>query len=84
MYIGDDAENALIEQKNTLLRMVNGEKYEEAIVCLNFVQPFWETVGYGYKVKEVRQRIKDGIANKRDEATHHQTIMKWQRLLETV
>lgn len=59
-------DNALVGQKDTLIRLMNDAvdwadvgKLEEAQRTLALVTPLWESVSYGYKVRELRQRLSD-------------------------
>lgn len=54
-------ENALIHQKDNLIKLVNDGQYEKAIMLLNFVEELWAAVGYEYKTKEIKERIKNAI-----------------------
>jgi transcriptional regulator len=54
---GANFESALIEQKNHILTLVNNDNYEEAILKLKFVKDMWISVDYGYKVREIIERI---------------------------
>jgi hypothetical protein len=47
-------DNALIHQKDHILNLVRDEKYEEAILLLNFSEELWATCEYAYKTREIR------------------------------
>ena len=74
--------DALVSQKNDLLRMVNEGKYEDAIAILAFLTPSWTADGYGYKVREIRERISRELDNLAFHSEHHSTEAKWKRMKE--
>ncbi len=74
--------DALVMQKNALLTLVNEGKYEEATAILNFLAPSWEAERYGYKVREIRERIKRELDSLIFNSEHHSTEAKWQRMKE--
>ena len=80
MDLPQEAENALVAQKDALLAMVNDERFEEAMAALAVVQRFWRAVGYGYKADEVRQRIRDGIDERIRLADHWNTRQRLGKL----
>mgnify|MGYP001465404945 CR=1 FL=1 len=56
-----DTSNALITQNETLASKISKaedskdlHKVEEQI---NFLEPLWDSLGYGYKIEELRSRI---------------------------
>ncbi len=72
----------LVQQKNELLTLVNDGQYEQASTILDFLTPSWTAQGYGYKVKEIKERIRRELDNLAFHADHHQTEAKWKRLKE--
>ncbi len=79
-----NVENELVHQKNAILRLVNDGEYEQALTHLNLVGPLWMECGYGYKLKEIRQRVKDTYWHNYVMAEHHQTQAKWERLYKSL
>jgi uncharacterized alkaline shock family protein YloU len=77
-------ENELVHQKDRILALVNEEEYEKALFLLNFVTELWVKVEYGYKISEIKERIKGNIRELIREADHHQTVAKWERMLQKV
>ena len=55
----DDLDNILIRQKDFILQLINTRQYERARACLACVRELWEESDYGYKYKELKQRIVD-------------------------
>ncbi len=53
--------NVLVMQKNALLALINEGKLEEAVRILNFLAPTWQAGNYGYKVREIKERIKRSL-----------------------
>ena len=55
--------NAITDQKDKILSLINTAEdeanLEEAHFLLLFVEQVWTSVGYGYKVKEVRNHLHD-------------------------
>lgn len=58
-----ELDNALVAQKDLVLRKINAAEYadqlQEVLNLVNILAPVWDAVGYGYKTKEVRQRLRD-------------------------
>ncbi len=48
----------LVRQKNRILELVNEERYEEALLLLDFSESLWKECSYAYKTREIRERIK--------------------------
>lgn len=57
-----DLDNALVNQKNTLLSALNDatdiDDLYNVIDLLDFAAPLWEACEYGYKVREIRQALR--------------------------
>lgn len=57
----DNIENALVGQKNDLICLINyandGTELAFAERTLRMLSPMWHALGYGYKTRELRQRI---------------------------
>lgn len=53
-----DLGNALVHQKNRLLALCNDGRYEQALDLLEFVAESWQAAGYGYKAREIRDRVR--------------------------
>jgi hypothetical protein len=47
----------LVEQKDNIISLLIGEKYELAVDLLTFITPLWLANDYGYKLKEISYRI---------------------------
>lgn len=76
-------ENALIHQKDNLIKLVNNGEYEKAITLLNFVQDMWNEVGYDYKVREIKERIRNAIKEHLwHDNPHWKQKAKYQELLK--
>lgn len=60
---GCDVHNAIVDQKNDIINRINtaedGKDLEAVASLVLFLKPLWEAVDYGYKVRELRQRIID-------------------------
>ncbi len=74
--------DALVMQKNALLTLVNEGKYEQASTILDFLAPSWEAERYGYKVREIRERIRRELDDLAFHAEHHQTEAKYKCMKE--
>jgi hypothetical protein len=79
-----ELDNALIRQKDHILDLVRDEKYEEAIVLLNFSEDLWATCTYAYKTREIRERIRDALRAKQHVCAHWKQHEKWAKMLATV
>lgn len=77
-------ENELMRQKDHIIGLVNDEKYEEALSLLNFSADLWARVGYDYKTREIRERIKRDIKEHLWNCSHWKTEEKWNKLLVQV
>ncbi len=55
--------NALVAQNETLINLINAaedaEQLGDAGARLSFVAGLWESLNYGYKVTDLRLRIRD-------------------------
>lgn len=58
-----DIDNAMVEQKDTIHSIINmaseWEELKKAERLLDFVSVMWSYLGYGYKTREIRNRIAD-------------------------
>ncbi len=54
-------DNELVKQKNEIIRMIQDGEHYEAKFILDFVAPLWNSVGYGYKERELQERLKTSI-----------------------
>jgi hypothetical protein len=54
-----EIDNALVGQKDKIIRLINNDMVLHAEMLLNFVEALWYACDYGYKVRELRQRIHD-------------------------
>ena len=58
-----NVENAMVNQKNELRTMINyaseWEELRRAMTTLEFAAPLWTALGYEYKVRELKQAIRD-------------------------
>ena len=77
-------ENELVNQKNAILALVNAEDYERALSALALLEPLWITCEYGYKARELRQRIRDEARMRALQSDHWSTRQKWERLYGAV
>lgn len=50
-------DNELVRQKDYILRLANNGQIREAAKLLSFVAGVWNATGYGYKVREIRDRL---------------------------
>lgn len=73
-----DIENILVEQKNKILHLCNEGQYDTVVCLLAFVTPLWEKCEYGYKIQEIKERIKASIRRGIIEADHWKTREKWE------
>ena len=76
-----DIENEIVHQKDTILKFINNDEFELATTLLNFSQELWSKANYGYKLQELRARVRQAVQAKITDGEHHQTVSKWQRLL---
>jgi hypothetical protein len=57
-----EQENAIVRQKDAVIDRINhatdSEELTAAATLLDFAAPLWVSVGYGYKVGELRERIR--------------------------
>jgi hypothetical protein len=74
----------LIRQKNHILQLCNDEKYEEALLLLDFSESLWKECSYAYKTREIRERIKRELSELVFQASHWKTEEKWRKLLDKV
>lgn len=74
----------LIRQKNRILELVNEERYEEALLLLDFSESLWKECSYAYKTREIRERIKRELGELVFQSTHWKTEEKWRKLLDKV
>ncbi len=76
--------SALVHQKDHIIILINNEEYEKALWTLCFVKEVWESLNYGYKTKELFQRLKDSVNLKVRESQHHKTLKKFSDLLSKI
>jgi hypothetical protein len=57
--IKDSAElsNALVAQKDYIIRLINDGHITGAATALGVVSDMWNACGYGYKIRELNNRI---------------------------
>lgn len=70
-----DFDNQLVRQKNKIIELINDNKIEQAKAALEVVAEMWEANKYGYKVKELNERIADKVANSRATKALHRKEM---------
>jgi len=65
-----EMDNILVHQKDRILQLINLAKKKENVsilliakTCLQVVQELWEKCNYGYKWKELSDRIEDAYLN---------------------
>jgi hypothetical protein len=89
-------DNALVDQKNTLLRRIatagDVDGLLDAIGLLDFAAPVWEACTYGYKVRELQQVVRETAAAmlageqgelphyRRNSSLHNRTLLNISRL----
>lgn len=71
----EDFDNQLVRQKNKIIELINDNKIEQAKAALEVVTEMWETNSYGYKVKELNERIANKVANLRATQARHKKEM---------
>jgi hypothetical protein len=80
-----NTENALIHQKDTLIKLVNDGDYDKAIMLLDFVKEMWLAMGYDYKTREIRERITNAISEHLwHDNPHWKVKVKLQEMLKKV
>lgn len=52
-----EVSNALVNQKNLLIGMVNDGNLFVAVEMLDMMSDLWKALDYGYKVREINRRI---------------------------
>lgn len=57
-FLSNKLDNALVQQKDTIYKLIRSRKYEDAFKILNFVKPMWEAFDYGYKYDELMEIYK--------------------------
>jgi hypothetical protein len=77
-------DNLLVGQKDRILGLCNAEKYEEALLLLDFTEEMWAACQYAYKTREIRDRIRRDLNENVWNAEHWKQKEKWQKLLVTV
>lgn len=65
-----ELDNALVQQKDRLLRLINEAVESDnphllyvVTDCLEFVSELWNVCDYTYKVAEIRARIRDAFTH---------------------
>lgn len=53
----EDFDNQLVRQKNKIIELIDDNKIQQAKAALAVVTEIWEANSYGYKVKELKDRI---------------------------
>jgi hypothetical protein len=53
-----EMDNMVVRQKDRIIRLINDGLTGPARQALAVVTELWETIGYGYKVKELRERMR--------------------------
>jgi hypothetical protein len=74
-----DLDNALVHQKNHLLEMINAERFDEALALLALLEEVWVACDYAYKVREIRERVKDEVRQRYLNADRAAIRAKWHR-----
>ncbi|MFY4731174.1 hypothetical protein [Nitrospira sp. BLG_2] len=77
-------ENELVNQKNMILDLINNEKYEDALTLIYFTAELWEKCDYAYKTKELKERIRSELLNKRQCCAHWKQHQKWDNMLTAI
>ena len=77
-------DNELVNQKNAILSLANNGEYRQALTLLEFVKGLWESCSYGYKHREVKERIKRDVLQYMENAHHWKSQKAWESLLADV
>ncbi len=56
-------DNALVTSKDCILELVRDGQLESALACLSVVSSIWNAHHYGYKGREIAERIRQAIQN---------------------
>jgi hypothetical protein len=76
--------NALVHQKNTIIDLIDFHSYEEAILLLAFTKELWEECSYGYKWKELQDRLLTTLRSQQEENTHWKQVKSLQAIAQRV
>ncbi len=78
------ADTALMAQKDYILKLINDEEYQSALHLLTFSKKLWASLNYGYKTKEIFERLKREVNVKILESKHHKTTKHFEELLNLI
>lgn len=53
----ENISNALVHQKDYIISLTNEGAYTKAYELLSFVEELWKALDYGYKIKELKERV---------------------------
>ncbi len=79
-----DFENAIMAQKSHIIDLIDSDKFEDAILLLDFSERLWAASSYAYKTRELRQRLQNALVEKRNHCGHWKQHEKWAKLLSQV
>ncbi len=82
--MNDDFENALMAQKNHIIDLIDSDKFDEAIILIDFSANLWKSCSYDYKTRELKQRIRDALLKKQEVCAHWKQHEKWRKLLDSI
>lgn len=77
-------DNALVHQKDTIINHIDDLHYEEAILLLTFTKELWEECSYGYKWKELQERLLNTLKTQQEFNTHWKQVKALQAIAQKV
>lgn len=79
-----ELDNALVAQKNHILAIINNGDLVHALDMIAFTEPVWIAAGYGYKIREMRDRVKEQANHLMLNAKHWKIEAKYKQIYDLV
>jgi len=77
-------DNELVRQKDHIYNLIVEERYEDALVLLDFAADLWAACNYAYKTAELKNIIRNALREKKAVCAHWKVHQKWARLLDSI
>lgn len=77
-------ENALMAQKDHIIGLIDSDKFEEAVILLDFSANLWKSCSYDYKTRELKERLRTALRQKQEVCAHWKQHEKWARILNSI
>lgn len=77
-------DNALMAQKDHIINLIDSDRFDEAIILIDFSANLWASCSYDYKTREMKERLRGALRRKQEVCAHWKQHEKWKRILDSI